>query len=484
MKKRRLPTLLGLLIWLVGVGLTAVSLTRTELDASRERFENQARAAHRLLSQKALQNETVLATLALWPGDAAQAAQQLRGIYPQFVGLLSKQRGVAGEWAEPGLDAAEEASARLRQPVLSGWNAGTGRYWLVQAGAAGRASHAVQIDAAQMVPWSEWPQGLARFELGLNGDRHLLQAGEVPAAGFALDFAKPLASASQPLVLHAAAAVAYGALPWAEFVLRSVALAFLVFGLVVAWHQRVARRRAEDLLRLGHVARVNTFGELAGGMVHELKQPLTAVLAHCRTAQRLLAEPAPDIAALRTAVDEAAAGAGRVAEIMRQLRLAMARPTATAPMERMELSAAVDDVLHLLDPELRRRRVAVVWQQCSEPTLVRANRLTLALIIQQLVVNALQAMEVIPESERQLSLRVAAADDSARLDIADSGPGIADEAMSHVFEPFYTTGVDGVGLGLSLCESLARSLDGKLSAANGAPRGAIFSLTLPRLAVA
>ncbi|MEQ1660583.1 MAG: ATP-binding protein, partial [Hylemonella sp.] len=100
-------------------------------------------------------------------------------------------------------------------------------------------------------------------------------------------------------------------------------------------------------------------------------------------------------------------------------------------------------------------------------------------IVHNLLMNALQALEQVPIGERHLTLRLQQQDGKGELAVADSGPGIAPEVLPHIFEPFYTTRKEGLGLGLSLCESLASGMAGRLSVGAVSPRGTRFSLQLP-----
>ena len=133
--------------------------------------------------------------------------------------------------------------------------------------------------------------------------------------------------------------------------------------------------------------------------------------------------------------------------------------------------------MDLLEPEARRRGIEVVID--GHAPAVLADPVALEQIAHNLVGNAMQALEDVPSGERRLVLHLGSEQGRGILVVRDSGPGIAPEALEHLFEPFYTTRRGGLGLGLSLCETLAQSMDGTLSAANAAPRGAEFRLALP-----
>jgi C4-dicarboxylate-specific signal transduction histidine kinase len=115
----------------------------------------------------------------------------------------------------------------------------------------------------------------------------------------------------------------------------------------------------------------------------------------------------------------------------------------------------------------------------TEGVTVRAEPVALDQIVHNLLINALQALEKIPPGERRLTLTVSAHGARGQLDVADTGPGIAPELLPRIFEPFYSTREGGLGLGLSLCETLATNMGGSLTATPNVPHGAVFALSLP-----
>jgi C4-dicarboxylate-specific signal transduction histidine kinase len=245
-------------------------------------------------------------------------------------------------------------------------------------------------------------------------------------------------------------------------------------------HQRRERARAEELLRLGQVARLNTLGELAAGMAHELNQPLTAVLANTQAAVRLLKESPPEIDTAQTAMQRASEQARRASDVLTRLRRSVERPDMQAGRARVRLNDAVRDAMYLLEPQCRAHRVTaeIVSDRDVE---VLADPVALEQIIHNLVTNALHALDQIDGNERRFTLAISQTERQGELRIADNGPGIAPDALPRLFEPFFSTRGDagGLGLGLSMCESLVTGMDGQISAQNRSPRGAEFLVTLP-----
>ncbi|HZY18841.1 MAG TPA: ATP-binding protein [Ramlibacter sp.] len=478
------PSLRPFLPWLAAWLLLAVAggwvLGASERDRQRSAFDNDVRIAHRLLSQRAAQHDAILATLALLqPAPGADGVQRLPALYPQ---ILAVRQLAAGEhWAFPAFEQAQQQSLRERRPVLAAADLVTGRAWLVLA--AEPASFALQVDLVASVPWTEWPMprlvSPVRVLL-LRGDQALvLQPGRTDARGpwqFALR--KPLASPSQPFELVALRAARWSELPWGPWGLWAVFSAALVGAAAAVQRQRSARRRAEELLRLGQVARLNTLGELAGGLAHELNQPLTAVLANTQAARRLLAEQPPELDPARAAMGQAAEQARRASDVVARLRRTIERPAADAAMQPVVLQDAVRNAFDLLEPEFARREVAPRLHGPA-PVRVHAEPVALEQIVHNLLMNALQALDQVPAAQRELSVDIEQRPEGGVLSVADSGPGIAPELLPRIFDPFVSTREHGLGLGLSLCDSLASGMGGTLQALQRAPRGALFRLTLP-----
>ncbi|MGM9427043.1 sensor histidine kinase [Hydrogenophaga sp. MI9] len=481
----------GLWWWVGGAVVSlagAILLARQSIDEQRALFETDARIVHRLLSQQTVQHDAILDTLALLqPGpDSAGATppeQRLPALYPHILAVQRRDRGAA--WPEAALTEAETRSKQGRRAALAGLDLASGRYRLVLA--AEPASYALTIDLKGMVPWSEWPMkpGTSPVQVRLEheGQQFELQPGDTAAlsaaGGWRFEFHKHLAAASQPFDVVARQRMGWSQLPWGRM-LGWVAVVASVLALLAQWQrQRTARRRAEELLRLGQVARLNTLGELAAGMAHELNQPLTAVLANTQAAQRLLADEPPELDTARQAMAQAAAQARRAADVVGRLRSAVERPRQTGAGDgEVDLAAALERALHLLEPECRRRDV-VPTLQAPEAVPVSADPVAVDQIVHNLLMNALQAMEAVEPSRRALTLSVGSTGAQGELAVADRGPGIASEALPRLFEPFFSTREGGLGLGLPLCETLAQGMGGSLTAANRPDGGAVFTLRLP-----
>lgn len=489
--------LVSLLLWAVVACAGALGLAAARLAQLHAAFETDARIVHRLLSQRVVQHDAIMATLALLqPGapasEAAAAAPlpRLPSVYPQILAVL--QRTAQAPWPaelQAELSAAEAASRRTGHAAMAALDLPAGRYHLVLAGTP--ASYALQIDLRATIPAEEWPmdrdRSPVRVTLEHGGKAFVVQPGrEQEGQGWrrSYEFHKQLAAASQPLEVVARGSVGLHELPWWSMLAWGVLTAGLWVAGHALWRQRAARQRAEELLRLGQVARLNTLGELAAGMAHELNQPLTALLSSTQAAQRLLADDPPDPATAQVALARAVEQARRASAVVGRLRRLVERPDLGGQLQPLALPAVVQDALRLLQPELAQHGVAVEVDAAPDLPPVLAEPVALQQILHNLLTNALQAMEQVPPAERRLHIGLSLPDTAhVALAVRDSGPGIPSEARQHLFEPFFTTRQGGLGLGLTLCESLAQAMGAHLALApeaGGAQgQGAEFVLTLP-----
>lgn len=474
-----------LLAWAALTLVSSITMVRIDIAQRRDAFLTDARIAHRLLSQRAVQHEAILDTLALLGPSADATARleaRLAAFYPQLLAMLT--RDGQHPWIDPALQASEEQSRKTQRAALGPVDTAGGQYAIVLAGEA--SSFALRIDVQHMVPWDTWPllrDGPVRVVLALGAQPILLQAGAGAGAqplgltaGFG--FAKTLDSASQPFELQLQRATGPAEWPWRWLLGWALLSAIVLTALSALLRGARERHRAIELLRVGQVARLNTMGELAGGMAHELNQPLTALLANTQAAGRLIADDPPALPEARHAMAQAVSQARRAADVVSRLRRLVEVPGASQPLQPVPLLAAARGVLELLEPEIRRRGIRVSLQ--GSDLVVNADPVALEQIMHNLIGNAMQALDEVPEAERQLTLTVVADNGLSVFSVCDSGPGIAAEALPRLFEPFFTTRRSGLGLGLglSLCESLAQRMQGTLTARNAAPRGAEFRLSL------
>lgn len=459
-------------------------MARHELARQQDAFDTNARIVHRLLSQRVVQHDAILATLALLhSGTAADRPEQrLPALYTQIA--AAAHRGPNEAWPTSTLTAAEAESRLLKRAALANLDLQKGTYQLVLA--AQPDSYALTISLRNMVPWTEWPMAPeaspVQVRLQLAQDRYVVQAGRAfaPAdAGWTFEARKVLAAESQPFEVVSQLHLGWSALPWPQMLLSAGVIALVLLRGRMLVQQRVQQRRDEERQRVGQLTRLNTLGELAAGMAHEINQPLTAILANTQAASRMLDDNEPDLPAARNAMQMAVQQARRASDVVGRLRRTVERPGSGAVVQSVNLIDACRHALYLLEPELQRSQCTHNLTMDSAPFAVQADPVALEQIIHNLLTNALQAMEQIPQHRRVLKLILRGTATHGVLQVQDSGPGIAAEALPKVFEPFFSTREGGLGLGLSLCETLAVGMGARLSVANGEKEGAVFTLQMP-----
>ena len=229
---------------------------------------------------------------------------------------------------------------------------------------------------------------------------------------------------------------------------------------------------------LAHASRVMTVGELSGALAHEVNQPLTAIMANAQAALRMLSMAPPNLAEVRDVLDDIVAAGRRAGEVIHRVRGLM-RPGA-AQSQALDLNVVVEEVLDLVHSDLVGRGVMVTTQLASPPLQVRADRVQLQQVLLNLILNACDAMTATAADARRVTVvTMLVANGFARVSIADQGRGIPEEDLERVFEPFFTSKENRLGLGLSICRSIVAAHDGRLWATARPQGGALFHVDLP-----
>lgn len=238
--------------------------------------------------------------------------------------------------------------------------------------------------------------------------------------------------------------------------------------------REVAARRVE----LAHVSRVAQLGELSGAVAHELNQPLTAILANAEAGGRLLARPAPDLAEIAEILAEIADDDRRAARIILDLRRMMTK--GEADFETLDLNEVAAATIRLSRSEMLVREVALEFRPARERLAIAANRVQVKQVLLNLLLNAADAMaEAQPEERAIVVATERRADGWCEVAVQDWGPGLAAEVAADPFKPFVTTKASGLGLGLSICRSIAQAHGGTLAFDAAAEQGARVVLALP-----
>jgi PAS domain S-box-containing protein len=244
-----------------------------------------------------------------------------------------------------------------------------------------------------------------------------------------------------------------------------------------------ALRAKEDALQvarteLARVSRVMTMGELTASIAHEVNQPLGAMVANAAACARWLAAQPAEIEKTRKALDSIAADGRRAGEVIGRIRALVKRQ---APRKLLlNINQKVRDTLALTEQEVRSQGIVLELDLADGLPEVAGDRVQLQQVLLNLLVNAIEAMSGVVDRPRVLTI-VSRRDgaDAVVVEVRDSGSGLDAERAERLFEAFYTTKSEGIGIGLSISRSIVEAHGGRLSAAPNSPRGAVFTLWLP-----
>ncbi len=242
------------------------------------------------------------------------------------------------------------------------------------------------------------------------------------------------------------------------------------------------RKRAEENLRqsqneLAHATRMTTMGELAVSIAHEVNQPLMAVVTNAGACLRWLNGDPPDLAMARQAAERIVRDGHRAGDIITSLRN-LARKSAPR-LDRVCLDQVIPVVLDLLQGEFRRHGVVAKAELGDFSITIRGDSTQLQQVVLNLVMNAVEAMAGAAASARRLTVSAEIRDGDALVTVADTGPGLGAEDPDRLFEAFFSTKTEGIGMGLSICRSIIEAHGGRIWASNNGARGGVFNFTLP-----
>ena len=229
---------------------------------------------------------------------------------------------------------------------------------------------------------------------------------------------------------------------------------------------------------LAHTTRVLTMGELTASIAHEVNQPLGAIVASAGASQRWLAAKPPQMEKARRALERIVNDGRRAGEVIKRIRALMKRQ---APRKDwLQINEAILEVIAIVQHQLRRNDILLETKLAEGLPLVWGDRVQLQQVLLNLIVNAIEAMSGIDERRRELTI-VSAADgpEAVVVEVRDSGMGVNPERAANLFEPFYTTKAEGIGIGLSVSRSIVEAHGGQLSAAGNVPHGAVFRFSVP-----
>jgi PAS domain S-box-containing protein len=229
---------------------------------------------------------------------------------------------------------------------------------------------------------------------------------------------------------------------------------------------------------LAHASRVASLGELTTLIAHEINQPLGAILSNADAAELLLESESPPLDEIRKILADIRNDDIRASEIIRHIRL-LTRKRAMQ-MEALELTDMTAEVVRLMEAEAHRRNVSLHTEFTAVPVMIFGDRVHLQQVLMNLILNGMEAMTSAPEAERRLFVRTAInGERRVEISVTDSGRGIPPEKLPRLFDSFFTTKEDGMGLGLAIARSIIDAHGGRISAENNSEGGATFRFELP-----
>lgn len=251
-----------------------------------------------------------------------------------------------------------------------------------------------------------------------------------------------------------------------------------------ALHQQMLeQRRTEEALQgarteLARIVRITMIGELAASIAHEVNQPLAAVVANADACIAWLRREPPDIGEANAAAERTIQGATRASEVIARIRSLINKG---APQRvPVSLNQIIEDTVALIKSQAARSSVIIMTH--LDPGLPQAigDRIQLQQVVMNLVINGIEAMTGVESGERQLTIRTEAPDPrQIRVAVADRGVGVDSDTIAHLFEPFFTTRPQGVGMGLSISRSIIEAHCGRLWVESVPQEGSTFYFTLP-----
>jgi PAS domain S-box-containing protein len=231
-------------------------------------------------------------------------------------------------------------------------------------------------------------------------------------------------------------------------------------------------------LELAHANRAITMVQLASSIAHEVKQPIAAAVIGAQAAQRWLNMQPANLAEVGDQLLHIAREGKRAGDIIDRIRNLIKK--APPRKELVNINQAIREVIELTRGEATKNGVSVQTQFAEDLPLIQGDQVQLQQVMVNLIVNAIQAMSGSGDGRRELQISTETDEaEGVRVRVRDSGPGFAPAALERVFEPFYTTKPEGMGMGLSICRSIIEAHGGRLWATGCEPRGALFQFTIP-----
>jgi signal transduction histidine kinase len=262
-----------------------------------------------------------------------------------------------------------------------------------------------------------------------------------------------------------------------------IAVILLQTGLISILLSERRRRKFSEvqsrqrMAELAHVNRFSTAGELTAIVAHEINQPLGSILINAETAKEILKSPSPDIAELNEIVNDILKDDRRANEVIRRMRSLLKK--APFELKNFDLNDLARETLGFLSSLAVGRKCELTDFLTEDALPILGDRIQLQQVILNLVVNGIDAMKDTPGEDRIISIRTSRVENFAQLSVSDRGPGIPEDKLKEVFEPFFTSKAEGMGMGLSIARTIIEAHHGLIWAKNRDHGGASLRIRLP-----
>ena len=235
-----------------------------------------------------------------------------------------------------------------------------------------------------------------------------------------------------------------------------------------------SRQRREEVVRL---SRINLLGEMTASIAHELNQPLAGIISNANAAERFIDRGDVDLSEVREILGDIASDAHRASDVIQRIRNTIKKGAAVR--EHMDINDVVTKVAHMVQPDARLHSCELVTSLEKSLPPIEGDPVEIQQVLINLTTNAFDAMKGIPAAERKVEISTSSDNGTVGLSVRDHGPGISADAKERLFEQFFTTKEDGLGMGLAIVRSIIEAHGGNIAADNVDDGGARFYLKLP-----
>ena len=502
-------------VWLMVSGAFLYFTAATQRTLIETELERETGTLHRIVSQRADQHDAHLTSLSALANagetpqtelviQVANAIQQfyprvreidLVSLHPNLPSITTRSSSEIAATIRSAVTNATVRSTEIFQLLPSPVSAG--RYLIVKRSPStdsARFGLTIEIDARALVDTESkfWSKPGALITLSLPNKTLLIgestDASAAAESGLltrSISIRRALGSRTQPLILSTRFVYRAGNLfPVGRVILLLVIIGIIVFVLALVMklvsktrHAELRARLGEQDARIAHASRVNSLGEIASGMAHELNQPLTAILSQSQAGLRLITRRDSDPKVIETILRNNIAQSKRAADIIVRLReWTRTSPPVSTPQD---VNRCIENVIFLLGPDFRRLDVESIVQTDPVKPQVLGDSVEIEQVLFNLVRNALDALEQVSTGARTVRVKSLISDQHLLLTVTDNGPGIDPEMKDRLFEPFATGKKRGMGLGLVLCERIVERMDGSIEVADAPDGGVIAQIKLP-----